>query len=149
MRCGEEIDSEEAGMIGAMLDSQADEIAALRAALTTPPATPSDKQEATPIYQTWDDQKQAWLDQPEDYYRLRLPSNRRIVYAAPLAQSAEQNRIDAERAAWSAITGEAAAYIEDAANCLRDPDAKRAAEGAAEFVRKRRREILQDKGASK
>lgn len=47
-----------------------------------------------------------------------------------------------ERAAWSAITIEAAAYIEDAANCLRDPDAKRAAKGAAEFVRKRRREIL-------
>jgi hypothetical protein len=50
-----------------------------------------------------------------------------------------------ERAAWSAITGEAAAYIEDAANCLRDPDAKRAAQGAAEFVRKRRREILAER----
>lgn len=34
MRNAEEIDSEEAGMIGAMIDAQADEIAALRALLT-------------------------------------------------------------------------------------------------------------------
>lgn len=38
MRTGEEIDSEEAGMIGAMMDSQADEILSLRARLAAPPA---------------------------------------------------------------------------------------------------------------
>jgi hypothetical protein len=36
MRCGEEIDSEEAGMVGAMIDGQASEIEALRAALSAP-----------------------------------------------------------------------------------------------------------------
>ena len=38
-------------------------------------------------------------------------------------------------AAWWALVMEAAAALEDAANCLRDPDAKKAAEGAAKHYR--------------
>ena len=38
-------------------------------------------------------------------------------------------------AAWWALVMGAAAALEDAANCLTDPDAKRAAEGAAKHYR--------------
>lgn len=38
-------------------------------------------------------------------------------------------------AAWWALVMGAAAALEDAANCLRDPDAKKAAEGAAKHYR--------------
>lgn len=45
-------------------------------------------------------------------------------------------RGEAERvAAWWALVMGAAAAVEDAAHCLRDPDAKRAAEGAAAHYR--------------
>ena len=38
-------------------------------------------------------------------------------------------------AGWFALVMNAAAELEDAANCLRDPDAKRSAEGAAKHYR--------------
>lgn len=40
-----------------------------------------------------------------------------------------------QNAAWWALVMGAAAALEDAANCLTDPDAKRAAEGAAKHYR--------------
>jgi len=40
-----------------------------------------------------------------------------------------------QNAAWWALVVGAAAALEDAANCLSDPDAKRTAEGAAEHYR--------------
>jgi hypothetical protein len=43
----------------------------------------------------------------------------------------------ADPSAWWALAMCAAAYLEDAANCLRDEDAKRAALGAAKHVRDR------------
>lgn len=43
--------------------------------------------------------------------------------------------------AWWALAMGAAASLEDAANCLRDPDAKRAALGAAEHVRNACKEL--------
>jgi hypothetical protein len=47
-----------------------------------------------------------------------------------------------ERGEWFALGDGAAASLENAAVCMPDPDAKRSAEGAAAFVRKRCREIL-------
>ncbi len=52
--------------------------------------------------------------------------------------AAWQAAVAAERernAGWFALVMNAAAALEDAANCLRDPDAKRAAEGAAKHYR--------------
>ena len=43
----------------------------------------------------------------------------------------------AELSAWWALVMGAAAALEDAANCLRDGDAKRAAEGAAKHYREK------------
>jgi hypothetical protein len=42
---------------------------------------------------------------------------------------------------WWALVMGAAACIEDAANCLRDPDAKRQAEGAAKHYREAARKL--------
>jgi hypothetical protein len=47
----------------------------------------------------------------------------------------ELARLRAEDAAWWALVMGAAAALEDAANCLSDADAKRAAEGAAKHYR--------------
>jgi hypothetical protein len=65
-----------------------------------PPATPSDKQEA--IYQECINENGLWMDTSKQTYddivAGKLSSKGvRIVYAAPPAQSAEQDRIDAER----------------------------------------------------
>jgi hypothetical protein len=64
--------------------------------------------------------------------------------ANPAAPSVEQD----ERGAWFALADGAAASLENAAVCMTDPDAKRSAEGAAAFVRKRCREILDARAAS-
>lgn len=50
----------------------------------------------------------------------------------PMNENFERER----NAGWWALVMNAAAALEDAANCLRDPDAKRAAEGAAEHYRR-------------
>jgi hypothetical protein len=44
-------------------------------------------------------------------------------------------------AAWWAALVDAAAALDDAANCMRDPDAERAARGAAQYARKRGKEL--------
>lgn len=53
-----------------------------------------------------------------------------MIAAAPAAPAAEP-----DKAAWWALVMNAAASIEDAAACLRDPDAKRQAEGAMAHFR--------------
>jgi hypothetical protein len=55
--------------------------------------------------------------------------------SAALASSPEQAEPVADRAAWFAVAMNAAASLEDAANCLRDQDAKASALGAAKHVR--------------
>lgn len=58
--------------------------------------------------------------------------------AAEIERSKVQAAVAAARernAGWFALVMNAAAALEDAANCLRDPDAKRAAEGAAKHYR--------------
>ena len=56
--------------------------------------------------------------------------------AAPVGAPSVEPVCD-ERATWWSLVMGAAASLEDAAACLRDPDAKRAAEGAAKHYRER------------
>ena len=66
-----------------------------------------------------------WLD--TNPYRLPIGTK---LYLSPAAQPAPP-----DAAGWWALVMGAAASLEDAANCLRDPDAKRQAEGAAKHYR--------------
>jgi hypothetical protein len=73
-----------------------------------------------------------WIDDKEcqRYLGPRFTTEQMHAYAA--------QRVAAERerhACWFALVMNAAAALEDAANCLRDQDAKRAAEGAAKHYR--------------
>lgn len=51
-----------------------------------------------------------------------------------------------EASAWWALVMGAAASIEDAANCLRDPDAKRQADGAAKHYREAAQKLMAARG---
>jgi hypothetical protein len=53
-----------------------------------------------PIYQVWDAEKLAWLDVQPDYYAERLPSNRRILYAAPTPSAARFTFTDDKSSDW-------------------------------------------------
>ena len=60
----------------------------------------------------------------------------RAIVRALLATGGQAQAVTQdERAAWFALAMNAAAYIEDAANCLRDSDAKQSANGAVNHVR--------------
>lgn len=59
---------------------------------------------------------------------------RAITAAQPVEPAAQVAKMDREATWWTLVMG-AAASIEDAANCLRDQDAKRQAEGAAAHYR--------------
>ncbi len=79
---------------------------------------------------------------PAEAVRHPLPGVPRAHHEGSFGQRlADAQRVAAaasasgERAGWWALVMGAAASIEDAANCLRDPDAKRQAEGAAKHYR--------------
>lgn len=75
-----------------------------------------------------------WYLRGDELERLRMDlenTRAEAVLAVSTAQAAERER----NAGWFALVMNAAAALEDAANCLRDPDAKRAAEGAAKHYR--------------
>ena len=80
----------------------------------------------------------AWLhDQPERYDVVHDEAKALWLKAWP--KQVEHYTIPLYRrerdAAWWALVMGAAAALEDAANCLREPDAKKAAEGAAKHYR--------------
>jgi hypothetical protein len=62
----------------------------------------------------------------------------------PLRRLYEQS----DASAWWAMVMGAAASIEDAANCLRDPDAKKQAEGAAKHYREAAQKLMGTTGVS-
>lgn len=58
-------------------------------------------------------------------------------YVQPVQKPKAPQASGDDRAAWFAVAMNAAANLEDAACCLRDPDAKASAIGAAEHVREK------------
>lgn len=62
----------------------------------------------------------------------------RAYAAEEVARAVSTERL--RNAGWFALVMNAAAELEDASNCLRDPDAKRAAQGAANHYRKAAKE---------
>lgn len=74
-------------------------------------------------------------------YAEMFEANARLIAAAPALLEA----LRIANARWFALAMNAASYLEDAANCLRDAEARGAALGAAEHVRKRCHELFDGK----
>lgn len=66
------------------------------AALADSPAAPA--QSGEPIYQVWVEETSSYADVTHEYYLERLPSSRRIVYAAPQPAQTERALTARERA---------------------------------------------------
>ncbi len=77
---------------------------------------------------------------------FRHESYRAMLAAAPQPPAQPVATMDREATWWTLVMG-AAASVEDAANCLSDPDAKRQAEGAAAHYRNAARKLAEREAA--
>lgn len=72
--------------------------------------------------------------------KAEADARKAVLAFAAAAVAAERER----NAGWFALVMSAAAALEDASNCLRDQDAKRAAEGAAKHCRSAANAMLEE-----